>query len=251
MSGAITYPGPEFTISASDLEKLRRLFCETSLRQDKRRKQLRAVVFLCVGVIAAVAVFIAMLVFRHHAGQSDPRLPVLQEAPLPSPGDRRGQTETSAVLRSPAGEAQGSDSAASARTATESLQTAAAASSAIGVPDDSPQSAPLLVQPPAALGDRLPQQKDPQSPAAGSCRVQLVSVRNPESAAREITRLERRYARELGGTSLIVEQATVDGKGGFYRVITENTLSREAAEGLCGDLKRKGQSCLILRQPAR
>jgi len=81
--------------------------------------------------------------------------------------------------------------------------------------------------------------------------VQLVSVRNPESAAREITRLERRYARELGGTSLIVEQATVDGKGGFYRVITENTLSREAAEGLCGDLKRKGQSCLILRQPAR
>ena len=143
----------------------------------------------------------------------------------------------------------------SPRPASGEPQPLAVASSANATPDESPNAWPGPVQAPGTLEVPVtPQALKPQAEVtnpASSYRLQLSSVRNSQDAAHESSHLAGLYSRELGGASLVVEKADVNGKGTFYRIVTQETRGKEAAERICGELKQKGQTCLVVenREP--
>lgn len=107
-------------------------------------------------------------------------------------------------------------------------------------------SGPLnLTQPqPAAAASPAPAAASPAAPGAFS--VQVTSQRTQDQAQAAYTALQRKFPSVLGSQAPLIEAATLDSRGTFYRVsIPAN--SREAAVSFCENLKAAGGDCFVRR----
>jgi hypothetical protein len=110
-------------------------------------------------------------------------------------------------------------------------------------------------QAPAAAAPRTPAPRvaavAPAAPATeetasgGSFAVQLAAPGSEQEARETISRLQRRFADDLGGRSPSVRRAEVNGKT-IYRVRVGN-MSRDDATALCERLKGAGGQCFVAR----
>lgn len=89
------------------------------------------------------------------------------------------------------------------------------------------------------------QQQAALPPAGGGFLVQLASVGNEAAVEREWGRMQSRHPQLLGSLSLTVERADLGDRGIFYRIQAGPLANREAAEGLCAQLKAQQQDCLV------
>ena len=106
-----------------------------------------------------------------------------------------------------------------------------------------PTSGPLnLTQPQAQAQPAAP------APAAtpGAFAVQVTSQRTQDQAQAAYATLQRKFPSVLGGQSPLIEAATLDNRGTFYRVsIPAGT--RDAAISFCESLKAAGGDCFVRR----
>jgi len=81
--------------------------------------------------------------------------------------------------------------------------------------------------------------------AAKPVRAQLASLRSFDGAARELDRLNRRYADVLERTPLAISRIDQGDRGVFYRVVTAPLPNRSAASGLCHRISLQAGCILI------
>jgi len=84
-----------------------------------------------------------------------------------------------------------------------------------------------------------------ETASGGSFAVQLAAPGSEQEARETISRLQRRFADDLGGRSPSVRKAEVNGKT-IYRVRVGN-MSRDDATALCERLKGAGGQCFVAR----
>ncbi len=84
--------------------------------------------------------------------------------------------------------------------------------------------------------------------AAGGFSLQLASLKSSDAAEREWARLRGAYPKLLGGLSLILQPADIQGVGKVYRLQVGAFPNRTAAADLCTQLKTKQQDCFVVRQ---
>jgi len=103
-------------------------------------------------------------------------------------------------------------------------------------------------QPAPAGKTMIAQHKAPERHAttkAKPVRAQLASLRSFHGAARELDRLNRRYAIELERTPLAISRIDQGDRGVFYRVVTAPLPNRSAASGLCHRISLQAGCILI------
>ncbi|MGO8914906.1 MAG: SPOR domain-containing protein [Stellaceae bacterium] len=106
-------------------------------------------------------------------------------------------------------------------------------------------------EPPAkALAPVVAAAPPPAPPAAAGkfYRLQLAAVRSPEAAKQEWERLKRLHGDVLGNLSLSAERVDLGERGIFYRIQVGPIADAAKAEQQCGELKRRGVSCLLVRR---
>ena len=125
------------------------------------------------------------------------------------------------------------------------------------------------VEPPAAAAQQLPAQpaskaaaKAPPKPAAaapakpaataaavpgGKVQIQLASLRSPEAAREDWSRLKRENPDLLGKLTAVAVRTDLGDKGIYYRVLAGSFGDAAAAEKLCGELKRRNLGCVLAR----
>lgn len=112
-------------------------------------------------------------------------------------------------------------------------------------------SGPLnLTQPQAQAQAQAQAQTQPAALAAtatpGAFAVQVTSQRTQDQAQAAYAALQRKFPSVLGGQSPLIEAATLDNRGTFYRVsIPAGT--RDAAISFCESLKAAGGDCFVRR----
>jgi len=84
-----------------------------------------------------------------------------------------------------------------------------------------------------------------KSVPAGPVRIQLASLRTPEAAKEEWSRLKREHPELLGKLTAVAVKADLGDKGVWYRVQTQSFDSAAAAERLCADLKKQNIGCSL------
>ena len=146
------------------------------------------------------------------------------EQPMPRPVPREA-TAPSAPSTAPA---------QSAPAATAAPQQQAAATTA--APKAPAKPAP--VKEPAATAPV-------KSVPAGPVRLQLASLRTPEAAKEEWSRLKREHPELLGRLTAVAVKADLGDKGVWYRVQTQSFDNAAAAERLCADLKKQNIGCSL------
>jgi len=82
---------------------------------------------------------------------------------------------------------------------------------------------------------------------SGPVRIQLASLRTPEAAKEEWTRLKREHPELLGKLTAVAVKADLGDKGVWYRVQTQVFENASAAERLCADLKKQNVGCSLAR----
>ena len=87
-----------------------------------------------------------------------------------------------------------------------------------------------------------------QVAAAGAFALQLASLKSSDAAEREWARLRGAYPKLMGGLSLIVQPADIQGVGKVYRLQVGAFPNRTAAADVCAQLKTKQQDCFVVRQ---
>jgi len=115
------------------------------------------------------------------------------------------------------------------KTAPAAAPTAAPAAS----PAEAPTAAPATTTQTAAVA------------TGGGYFVQLLSVKDQAGAQGAWSRLQGKFPSLLGSASSKIERADLGDRGTFYRLLTGPLPSEAAASKLCGDLKAKGQACLV------
>ncbi len=107
---------------------------------------------------------------------------------------------------------------------------------------------PELVAPkPVSVTSIKPSQPVVSAPASGEeFVVQISSQRSQEAAEATYQNLKRRFASLLSDRSREIREATVEGKGTFYRVRIP-VGSQTAAAEFCGRYKSAGGSCFVTR----
>jgi cell division septation protein DedD len=95
---------------------------------------------------------------------------------------------------------------------------------------------PAPAKEPAAAAKSVP---------AGPVRIQLASLRNPEAAKEEWSRLKREHPELLGKLTAVAVKADLGDKGVWYRVQTQSFDNAAAAERLCADLKKQNIGCSL------
>jgi len=145
------------------------------------------------------------------------------EQPMPRPVPREA-TAPSAPSTAPA---------QSAPAATAAQQQAAATIAAPKAP-----AKPAPVKEPAAAAPA-------KSVPAGPVRLQLASLRTPEAAKEEWSRLKREHPELLGRLTAVAVKADLGDKGVWYRVQTQSFDNAAAAERLCADLKKQNIGCSL------
>jgi cell division septation protein DedD len=81
----------------------------------------------------------------------------------------------------------------------------------------------------------------------GGVRVQLGSLRSPETARDEWQRLKRVNSDLLGKLTAVAVRAEVPDKGTYYRVEAGPLADGPAASQLCAELKKRNLGCTIVR----
>lgn len=81
----------------------------------------------------------------------------------------------------------------------------------------------------------------------GTIQVRVGSVRSPEAAREEWTRLKRENADLLGSLRANAIRTDLGEKGIYYRIEAGPFAEAAAAERLCGELKRRNRGCILAR----
>jgi cell division septation protein DedD len=112
------------------------------------------------------------------------------------------------------------------------------------VPIPLPASPPAVVQPaPAAR----PTSTATASKGERGYRLQLAAVRSPERAKEEWERLKRNNSDVLGSLDYVARRVDLGERGIFYRIQAGPVGDAAVAERRCGELKRRGVSCLLVK----
>jgi len=90
------------------------------------------------------------------------------------------------------------------------------------------------------------------SPQEPQFQLQLASMRTPEGAREELTRLKRLHANLLGTLELTVQRIDQGTRGVFYRVLSGSVGDRPDAASLCTVIAEKRGQCAViaLRPPS-
>ena len=134
------------------------------------------------------------------------------------------------------------DTAATAMPAPPASQPAAAKPAAATIPEPRPHS-PLKAATPhkeAVSPSRWP-------PPSGAVQVRLGSLRSPEAAREEWTRLKRENADLLGALRANAVAVDLGDKGIYYRILAGPFTDATAAERLCAEMKRRNRGCILAR----
>lgn len=135
---------------------------------------------------------------------------------------------------------------------------APSAADSAGAPAPAQGGAPAIVAPtgskPAAQG-KTPAAANPAAavpaPTAaslpGRIQVRLGSLRSPEAAKEEWTRLKHEHADLLGNLSAVAVRTDLGEKGIYYRIEAGPFADTAAAEKLCGEMKRRNLGCILAR----
>lgn len=102
-------------------------------------------------------------------------------------------------------------------------------------------------QPQAAVQAAPAQTATPFAVASGSSApayVQLSSQRTPDAANRSLNEVKSRYADQLGGNELEVQQVDLGERGIFFRVRMP-AQSVENANSVCANIKASGGDCFV------
>jgi cell division septation protein DedD len=88
------------------------------------------------------------------------------------------------------------------------------------------------------------------TPAAGSGTflVQLAAFQNRGNAEKAWQRIQDKHRNVLGNQKLQLQRKRIPDKGIFWRVRTGPFPNRATADDLCGQLKRRGQPCLVMER---
>jgi type II secretory pathway predicted ATPase ExeA len=127
-------------------------------------------------------------------------------------------------------------------------------------PETAPPADTTAVVPPGLVSRPAPGTSSPPPPAAPppapaaaaalparSYRVQVGAMRTAEAAQEEWQRMERQYADLLGGLHYSVFAVTLNDRGTFYRLQAGPIANGAEAERLCGELKRRGEQCIVVK----
>lgn len=89
-----------------------------------------------------------------------------------------------------------------------------------------------------------------RTPAAGSGTflVQLAAFQNRGNAEKAWQRIQDKHRNVLGNQKLQLQRKRIPDKGIFWRVRTGPFPNRATADDLCGQLKRRGQPCLVMER---
>ena len=79
--------------------------------------------------------------------------------------------------------------------------------------------------------------------------VQLAASRSRALARGVYARLQTEYDDLLGRRDPFILRVDLGDRGIFYRVNVAGFATKAAADGFCADLKKRGQDCLVRRQP--
>ena len=79
-------------------------------------------------------------------------------------------------------------------------------------------------------------------------RVQLLSVRNKESAETEWKRLSKRYSQILSGLKSYVIRADLGARGIYYRLQAGSFKVKSTATKVCTKLAQVKISCFVIKQ---
>ena len=133
-----------------------------------------------------------------------------------------------------------------------------AASSQNSSTNSSPSSAPAeqavtieqIIEKTKASSPSLPQAQAVSSGAAlssGSVAVQLASVPDEAKAKSMMEALQKKYAVQLGSTSLQLVRADLGSRGVYYRIQSQG-LAEEDASRLCSTLKQMNAGCILVKK---
>jgi cell division septation protein DedD len=84
--------------------------------------------------------------------------------------------------------------------------------------------------------------------APGDILIQLAAFQQRDNAEAAWQRMQGKHASLLGAQALQLQRVRIEDKGVFWRVRTGPFPNRATAEDLCGQLKRQGQPCLVVRK---
>jgi cell division septation protein DedD len=113
------------------------------------------------------------------------------------------------------------------------------------------------IAPPAVPAEPVAPPPAPPKPAAaprpavasynGKIQVRLGSLRSPDAAREEWTRLKRENADLLGGLRAVAVRTDLGEKGIYYRIEAGPFADAAAAERLCDEMKRRHRGCILAR----
>lgn len=84
---------------------------------------------------------------------------------------------------------------------------------------------------------------------SGSYRVQMSSLRSQSAVQKSWVSVRKRHADLLGRLSLSIESVTLSGgRGTYYRMQAGPLASRAQASALCASLKKRKQSCIVVKR---
>jgi hypothetical protein len=85
--------------------------------------------------------------------------------------------------------------------------------------------------------------------SSGTYRVQMSSLRLQSAVQKSWTSLRKRHGDLLGRLSLSIESTTLSGgRGTYHRMQAGPLASRAQANALCASLKKRKQSCIVVKR---
>ena len=156
-------------------------------------------------------------------------------APIPRPRPARAPSSSNSVIANPEPLITNSIGASPASTNEEAVDLLASlANNSVANTQGQPAAQVQSVAnvPPALAGTQAP------------AYVQLSSQRSVAGAQSSMAEIHRRYASALSGFTLEIQQVELGDKGTYFRVrMPANSI--EAANRVCGDVKRAGGDCFV------
>jgi cell division septation protein DedD len=107
-------------------------------------------------------------------------------------------------------------------------------------PADTAPANPRPTAPAPAVAETAP-------PGTAPVRLQLGSVRSEAAAREEWDRLRRDNPDLLGNLSAIAVRADLGDKGVYFRIETDPVANAARADRICGELRQRHFSCMIIR----
>ena len=113
-----------------------------------------------------------------------------------------------------------------------------------------PKPDPLPPKPAAALAEPVPVPAPETVPAPRQDYMVQVSASRSRALARSVyARLQGEHTDLLGRRDPFILRVDLGDRGIFYRVNVAGFATKAAADSFCADLKKRGQDCLVRRQP--